>query len=152
MADTEQRLLQQLGEAGTIPDSGHMAEAVGVEHLALVGVLKSLEAAEMIATEVGSKLTNLLHQQQHVTCHMPHGHFAWQKKWYILNGRPGSLAHSVRLIFLVQDVNHSRYVLTDEAAGYLGVGSPEAQAFNSIPADGTTLAALKVRLLAHAMP
>ena len=43
-----------------------------------------------------------------------------------------------------QDIDHFRYKLTAEAEGYLGVGSPEVQVFNAVPADGITLADLKV--------
>lgn len=49
---------------------------------------------------------------------------------------------------IFQDIDHFRYVLTEEAEGYVTAGSPEAQAFNAVPAQGgITLAALKVSLL-----
>ena len=44
----------------------------------------------------------------------------------------------------MQDISHQRYVLTDESKKYLEAGSPEAQLFKAIPAEGITLAALKV--------
>ncbi len=43
----------------------------------------------------------------------------------------------------MQDVDHFRFVLTSEAKGYLGIGSPEAQVFSAVPAEGVTLAAIK---------
>lgn len=43
-----------------------------------------------------------------------------------------------------QDVKHSRLVLTEEARSYLDAGSPEAQLFRAIDADGTPMADLKV--------
>lgn len=56
MADTgsiEAALLQQLASAGGIPDSGVFAEQqLHEDHLKVVGVLKSLEQAEMIAMQV----------------------------------------------------------------------------------------------------
>jgi hypothetical protein len=54
-ADIEQALLQQLADSadGSIADSGDFATAVGQDHLKVVGIIKSLEAAEMIAVEVG---------------------------------------------------------------------------------------------------
>jgi hypothetical protein len=52
MADIEQQLLQQLGQTGSIADTGPFADSLKVDHLAVVGVLKSLEAAEMITMEV----------------------------------------------------------------------------------------------------
>jgi hypothetical protein len=54
-ADIEQALLQQLADAadGSIPESGDFATAVGQDHLKVVGIIKSLEAAEMITVEVG---------------------------------------------------------------------------------------------------
>jgi hypothetical protein len=45
----------------------------------------------------------------------------------------------------LQDISHSRFVLTSEAQAYLTAGSPEVQLFNAVPADGITLAQLKVR-------
>lgn len=45
-----------------------------------------------------------------------------------------------------QDIDHSRWTLTAEAQGYLGVGSPEAQVFNTVPPEGITLADLKKQL------
>jgi hypothetical protein len=56
MADIEQQLLRQLGQAGSIADTGPFAEGLKVDHLAVVGVLKSLEAAEMITMEVMTML------------------------------------------------------------------------------------------------
>ncbi len=44
----------------------------------------------------------------------------------------------------MQDIDHFRYVLTEESQGYLTAGSPEAQVFNAVPAEGITLAELKV--------
>ena len=45
-----------------------------------------------------------------------------------------------------QDVPHSRYSLTEEARGYMGVGSPEAQVFAALGDGPITLAQLKARL------
>ncbi len=44
-----------------------------------------------------------------------------------------------------QDIKHSRLVLTDEAKSYVAAGSPEAQLFRAIDAEGTSMAELKVR-------
>jgi hypothetical protein len=46
----------------------------------------------------------------------------------------------------VQDIDHFRWVLTEEAQGYLQNGSPEAQVFNAIPAEGLPMAQLKVQM------
>lgn len=43
-----------------------------------------------------------------------------------------------------QDINHARLNLSSEAQGYLASGSPEAQVFGAVPADGCSLADLKV--------
>ncbi len=48
----------------------------------------------------------------------------------------------------LQDIDHFRYALTEEASSYLSAGSPEAQVFNIVPADGLPLPQLKV-LHAH---
>jgi len=45
----------------------------------------------------------------------------------------------------LQEKSHSRFVLTAEAQGYLGVGSPEAQVFNAVPPEGISMAEIKVR-------
>jgi hypothetical protein len=52
MVDIEATMLQQLAEAGSIADSGEFAQALGQDHLKVVGTIKSLEAAEMITVEV----------------------------------------------------------------------------------------------------
>ncbi len=48
--------------------------------------------------------------------------------------------------YMLQDINHSRYALTEEGVGYVAAGaSPEAQVFGAVPADGgVLLAELKV--------
>lgn len=51
MAELEAALLAAV-DAGQLADSGEWAAAQGVDHLALVGLLKSLIAADMITTEV----------------------------------------------------------------------------------------------------
>lgn len=45
----------------------------------------------------------------------------------------------------LQDIDHFRYVLTEEGTGYLASGTPEAQVFHAVPADGLPLAELAVR-------
>jgi len=92
MTDLDKAILQELGTSGVVEDSGELASRYGQDHLVVVGVLKSLEAAEMIT---------------------------------------------------MQDISHQRYVLTEESKNYLEAGSPEAQLFKAIPAEGITLAALK---------
>lgn len=53
MADNiEQSLLQALAQNGSIADTGAFATQLGVDHLAVVGVMKSLQASEMIVAEV----------------------------------------------------------------------------------------------------
>jgi hypothetical protein len=44
----------------------------------------------------------------------------------------------------LQDIDHSKYVLTDESVEYLEKGSPEAQVYGAVPAEGITLPQLKV--------
>lgn len=85
-----------LGAVGAGPvESGEFAAAQNVPHLQLVGLLKSLQASDMITME---------------------------------------------------DVDHSRTVLTAEAQGYLGAGSPEAQVFAAVPPEGISLAEIKKQL------
>jgi len=50
--EIEAQVLQSVNTDGCIADSGDMANSLGIDHNVLVGVLKSLEAYEMIATEV----------------------------------------------------------------------------------------------------
>lgn len=52
MADIEQVLLQQLADKGSIADTGDFAAELKQDHLKVVGVIKSLEMAEMIAVQV----------------------------------------------------------------------------------------------------
>ena len=51
MADLERAILAAINEHGALADTGPFAEAHGVEHAALVGVMKSLIAAEMVEAE-----------------------------------------------------------------------------------------------------
>ena len=44
----------------------------------------------------------------------------------------------------MQDLKHSRLVLTEEARSYVEAGSPEAQLFRAIDADGTPRSELQV--------
>lgn len=45
-----------------------------------------------------------------------------------------------------KDIEHFKYVLTDESKAYLESGSPEAQVFHAVPAEGLSLAELKVKV------
>ncbi|GLC42042.1 hypothetical protein PLESTB_001061900 [Pleodorina starrii] len=96
MADLESSLLQALNAQEVIADSGELAKSLGVEHIVLVGTIRSLQASEMIVAE---------------------------------------------------DIDHFRYVLTEEAQGYLTAGSPEAQVFAAVPAgEGISLSELKAKV------
>jgi hypothetical protein len=53
MAELETALLKALNESGEIPDSGALAAALKVDHLQLVGTIKSLQSSEMIVAHVG---------------------------------------------------------------------------------------------------
>lgn len=56
-ADLESGLLQSIDEAGSIQDTGAYAESHSVDHMALVGVMKSLLAAEIILVEVRTEVS-----------------------------------------------------------------------------------------------
>ena len=60
-----------------------------------------------------------------------------------LTSCPSSLCSSSRCL---QDIDHSRLVLTPTAQACLGLGSPEAQVFAAVPPEGITLADIKARL------
>lgn len=94
-ADIEALLLKQVDRDGALADSGDFAAANGWDHNAVVGVIKSLEAAEMVVTK---------------------------------------------------DIAHSKYVVRGDAEPYVAAGSPEAQVFAAVPADGITLADLQAAL------
>eukprot|EP00887_Chlorella_sp_A99_P007574 scaffold28.g7574.t1 len=89
----EAALLKAIDEAGEVA-SDAFAEQQREDHNAVVGVIKSLLAHEMIEAE---------------------------------------------------DVENSRFKLTEEAESYLAAGSPEVQVFTAVGPDGITLAALKAR-------
>lgn len=55
-ADLEPALLRAIHEAGSIPDSGAWAEGRGLKAADLVGVLKSLEAADMVTVAVSDAI------------------------------------------------------------------------------------------------
>lgn len=50
--DLEVVILKTLGEHGEIADSGDLASSLHVEHLAVVGMIKSLQASEMVEVQV----------------------------------------------------------------------------------------------------
>ena len=52
MSDIEGKLLLSIHENGEVKDSGEWANSAQVDHQALVGVIKSLMASELIVVEV----------------------------------------------------------------------------------------------------
>mgnify|MGYP001807217659 CR=1 FL=1 len=83
MADLESQLLQALNEKECIADSGDFAKSQGVDHMAVVGVIRSLQASEMIVAEVGASAAaadtlNPGHRQ--ATCQLLH-RLARPKGW-----------------------------------------------------------------------
>ena len=56
--DIESELLKKLDVDGSF-DSGEFATSLGVDHNVVVGVIKSLESYEMIATEVSRSFCRL---------------------------------------------------------------------------------------------
>ncbi|CAG9461428.1 unnamed protein product [Pedinophyceae sp. YPF-701] len=84
-AEIEPRLLQAINADQSIADTGPWAEQNGFDHLAVVGVMKSLIAAEFIESE---------------------------------------------------NIENKRYKLTEDSEKCIGKGSPEAQVFHAVPADG----------------
>jgi phenylalanyl-tRNA synthetase alpha chain len=53
-------------------------------------------------------------------------------------------------LILAEDIDHSKFVLTAEAQGYLDNGSPEMQVFAAVPAEGIGLAQLKASVSGEA--
>jgi len=111
----EAKVLSTINDADLIADSAQFAAVEAYDHLALVGVIKSLASSELILVEVSS--------------------------W---DGKAIAVSKIQVSGFRMQDIDHSRYVLTDEATSYLAAGSPEAQVFNIVPAEGLPLTELKV--------
>ena len=129
-------LLQAVARDGGVPDSGKLAAVMGVDHNTLVGAIKSLLAYDMIATEVRQPLFA-------AAVHQYAPSVALRSCQLVLMS-----AGSDTLAFLyVQDIAHSRLKLTSEAEGYLQSGSPEAQVFAAVPADGCPVTQLKVLAL-----
>jgi len=54
VAEIETAILSTVGAKGEVADSGDFAAANGWEHNAVVGVIKSLESAEMVLAKVGA--------------------------------------------------------------------------------------------------
>lgn len=50
-AELESKLLHAIAKDGEITDSGDFASALGVDHLTLVGVIKSLISYDMISSK-----------------------------------------------------------------------------------------------------
>lgn len=65
--DLETHVLAAVDKDGCIADSGEFAKSIGVEdHNVIVGIIKSLEAYEMIVTEVRQSMipTQVMTQRQ----------------------------------------------------------------------------------------
>eukprot|EP00798_Chlamydomonas_sp_ICE-L_P020758 gene20758-27578_t len=92
MADLESLVLKSINDGGCIDDTGDFAKQNGADHLATVGIMKSLQASEMIT---------------------------------------------------VEDIDHFKWTLSAEGVLYGDIGSPEAQVFNIVPAEGLALSLLK---------
>lgn len=138
MADTaalETQLLAAIDAQGQLADSGEFAAAANVDHQVVVGLLKSLLASDMITTEVRAAAG----APQRAACRRCRRRQPRCRPVLTPLLHPPAAPGSVP-----QDIDHFRYKLTVEAEGYLGVGSPEVQVFNAVPADGITLADLKV--------
>ncbi|KAK9819263.1 hypothetical protein WJX81_008677 [Elliptochloris bilobata] len=95
MEEIEARLLRAISETPQAVESDAFAKSAGVEHGAVVGLMKSLLTSDFVTAE---------------------------------------------------EVPHSRLVLTAEGREYLDKGSPEAQVFAAIPAEGATKGELKRKL------
>ena len=125
-ADIEAKLLQAVHAQGSIADSDEFGKSIGItDHNVVVGVIKSLEAYEMILPEVCA-----------ISCKNIFTSFLS----FSFSPIPSSLYP------ISQDIQHSRWKVTEEARAYLGVGSPEAQVFNAVGTSGVPMADLKTKL------
>ena len=122
-ADVEAGLLAHLNSTGEVSDSRSFASSLGVSHLELEGVIKSLSASRIVDSTVRS---SSFHPR------------------YPPTRRPDGL-----LLAFPQDIIKETWVLTDEAKGYAARGSPEAQLVAAIPPEGASKDALKVSFCLH---
>ena len=143
----EKAVLQTLAqEAGGVPDTGAFAEQHGFDHAAVVGVMKSLLMAEMLAVQV--RVWRVAWSGRRGVAASPPA--AAAAALNTPHSPPSTHTHTLHH-HILQDIDHSRWALTDEARGYLDTGSPEAQVFAAVPADGgIALPALKVSVCACA--
>lgn len=75
MADIETRLLAELAERQTITNSSEYATLREVAHDKVVGVIKSLQAAELIEAEV--ILSQVTERRYNNLCNTKHGLQTW---------------------------------------------------------------------------
>ena len=123
--EMEPRLLREVGE-GSFTDTAEFAASCGVDHQLVVGLMKSLWAAEMITFEVRGRLRGPCAAQQR-TPPLVLTLEAW--------GGRGA-----------QEISHTRQKLTPDAAGYVASGATcEVQVLAAVPPEGITLTQLKVR-------
>lgn len=86
--DLEGSLLKAIDDAGQIADSGDFAASMSSDHLAVVGVIKSLEASEMILVKASGHGTHTANAQACVGS---------QSRWRCAGLLPSSAcAHAVR--------------------------------------------------------
>lgn len=162
--ELEAALLQAV-DAGELSDSAQFAAAHNVDHQVVVGLLKSLLAADMIVTEVSWSAGAQCCSPRisiwpcaiwraareplpaacatHVACLAPPPAAARRAATRVASPHCPLRADPQ----MQQDIDHFQLTLTAEAQGYLGVGSPEAQVFAAVPPEGATLADIKVRAL-----
>ena len=127
-ADVEAGLLAHLNSTGEVSDSRSFASSLGVSHLELEGVIKSLSAFRIVDTTVRSSSS----------FHPPN-------TWIY----PPTQRTDGLLLAIPQDIIKETWVLTDEAKGYAARGSPEAQLVAAIPPEGASKDALKVSFCLH---
>ena len=128
----ERAVLSAVDAAGaSTVDTAELAERLGVDHTRVVGVVKSLEAYNLITAQARARALG-------PSCRDPGRSRARR--------RPSPhLTHPCCHCTRAQTVEHSAWALTEEGAGYLEAGTPEAAVFAAVPPEGVTLAQLKAR-------
>jgi hypothetical protein len=145
--DLEASLLKAIDDAGEIADSGDFAASMSSDHLAVVGVIKSLQASEMILVKASGHGTHTANLQACMAAGEAPAcfraapasmHCALQSANPLTCAPPHPSSST-------QDIDHFKWTLTEEAERCLAAGaSPEAQVFAIVPAEGLPLAKLKV--------
>ena len=124
-AEAERQLLAAI--AGAPPDTGFDSATLGWEASVLVGLIKSLESAELVTAKARRRVSTPLRCPP------------------VLEDAPPCVCDTLPATLTMQAVDHVRWAVTAEGREYVAGGTPEARVWDAAGGAGVPLADLKAR-------